>query len=385
MTPRPRRNAFTLVELLVVIVIIGVLVGLLVPAITGAVRKAKNAAVSAEINVLMTKLETFRVQYGDYPPSRVILPEDGAFNTADTTPIPNAAGNDITYGQLAQRTVYYLRKFWPGIPVSTTTTPLFDGTGTWYDFDGDGQFDKPATAGRGKILDGSEALAFWLGGIPLNTGGTADLQLSLSGFARKPFSYPNLAGSKPHPFRNNLANGNAAYEGDRLPVYHEFNVERLRDADGDGFLEFVDGLGTDRPIVYFRAEGGGGYDPNDCNLPEPDTSGVVKEVARTYTVGFPIGTARLAVSPGPNPYSANAANTMTTTSWHRPTSYQIISAGADGLYGPGGRYVPPGLGVKDVLPLEPKTGTMDNLNTADTDVRLAEKDNLTNFTSGTLD
>jgi prepilin-type N-terminal cleavage/methylation domain-containing protein len=380
-------KAFTLIELMIVIVIIGVLVALLLPVVTGAVRTAKHARVAAEFDVLSVKLEAFKVKYGEYPPSRIMLSEDGAWNFADDTMIPVAggAGEDITYGQLSQRTVSYIRRFWPQVPISTTAAPLFDGSGTWYDFDGDGTFDKPTTPGRGVILDGTEALVFWLGGIPLDTGTSGDPELSLSGFARGKFNFPGL-GLRPHPFRNQLENANLAYHGDRDPSFHEFAPSRLADSDGDGFPEFLDSLGTGKPIAWFRSEGNVGYDPNDCNLPEPDTTGTVQAVTRTFRVGFVTASGgRLAISPGPNPMTTSAANTGVTTAWHKPGSFQFLSAGADGLFGVGGRYREDGKTFADKMPLEPTTGTVQNLNSTDAGLRDVERDNVASFVSGTLD
>src|SRR4051794_34561186 len=68
-----RKRGFTLVELLVVIIILAVLAALLLPAINSAMRTARGAAVQAEINQLATALESFKTQYGDYPPSRIYL------------------------------------------------------------------------------------------------------------------------------------------------------------------------------------------------------------------------------------------------------------------------------------------------------------------------
>lgn len=381
---RPRRRAFTLVELLIVIVVIGTLTALLLPVVTRAIWTAKHARVTAEFDVLATKLEAFKVKYGEYPPSRIILPEDGAWNFADATMIPGVAGaQDITYGQLNQRTVSYLRRFWPQLPISTTTAPLFDGSGTWYDFDGDGAFDRPAVAGRGVVLDGTEALVFWLGGIPRNTGTTGDPELSVSGFSRQPFKFPGL-GMRPHPFRNNIDNGNLAYNGIRDPSFHEFAPSRLADGDGDGFPEFLDSLGTGAPIAWFRAEGNG-YDPNDCNRPEPDTTGATAAVVRAFRVGFTTSNGgRTAISPGPNPYTGSAANTGTTTVWLKPNSFQFISAGGDGLFGAGGRYTADGETFAARFPLEPTTGTVSNLNSTDAELRQVEADNLASFSGGVL-
>ena len=53
---------------------------LLLPAINGAIRTAKKAAVSAEINQLAQALASFKSKYGDYPPSRVYLAENGDYS-----------------------------------------------------------------------------------------------------------------------------------------------------------------------------------------------------------------------------------------------------------------------------------------------------------------
>ena len=72
-------RGFTLVELLVVILILAFLIALLLPALNGALKTAKNAAVGGEINQLAQALASFKARYGDYPPSRIYLAENGDF------------------------------------------------------------------------------------------------------------------------------------------------------------------------------------------------------------------------------------------------------------------------------------------------------------------
>lgn len=183
-TPR-RRPGFTLIELMIVIVIIGILVALLVPAIAAVVRRANNGRVTAEINTMAQSLEEFKSRYGDYPPSRIILSERGSYPLSSTALLsdtsipwfgqgPRSVGTpDITLGQLAERSVRYLRKFF-----TKAAAPNPNGTPpTWHDFNGNGALDD------GYIyLEGHECLAFFLGGVPMNDGQS----ISLSGFGRYP-------------------------------------------------------------------------------------------------------------------------------------------------------------------------------------------------------
>lgn len=63
------RKAFTIVELLIVVTIIALLLGILLPSISMVRTKAKETAQKAQLATIGMALETFKQDYGDYPPS----------------------------------------------------------------------------------------------------------------------------------------------------------------------------------------------------------------------------------------------------------------------------------------------------------------------------
>jgi general secretion pathway protein G len=63
------RDGFTLIELMVVMIILGLLAALVVPKMFGRVGEAKQKAAAAQIELLGTALDSFRLDVGRYPTS----------------------------------------------------------------------------------------------------------------------------------------------------------------------------------------------------------------------------------------------------------------------------------------------------------------------------
>lgn len=352
-----RRAGFTLVELLVVITIIGILIALLVPAISGVVRNANEASVISEINALGQALADFKAKYGEYPPSRIIIPANGnyaALRAMTTNPIdpsvfigtvPPVVGSrpNESIAALAERSERFMRKFFPrgymtSIPIMTNDTRVL-----FY-------------------LTGDECLVFFLGGIPVNNGGTWEL----TGFNNNP-QQPFLPG------------------GNRSEPFFEFKPNRLVDLDGDGFPSYIDNLGTDsdaRPYAYFVSYGNGDYDPNDVNF-GPNFVGEAFGVP--FSVGGTTSNPVLLESPGPNPYTSSrnvVVNGMALArpAYINPNSFQIISAGLDRFYGFGGPFLS---NSSKKFPLF-NSNVQELPNESALRVTL-EADNLTNFNTSRLD
>ena len=64
---RRYRDAFTLVELLVVVIIIGLLASIIAPKFFGKLDDAKVKTVSAQLELISTALDTFRLDVDRYP------------------------------------------------------------------------------------------------------------------------------------------------------------------------------------------------------------------------------------------------------------------------------------------------------------------------------
>jgi type II secretory pathway pseudopilin PulG len=127
-------------------------------------------------------------------------------------------------------------------------------------------------------LDPPSALVFWLGGPP-----TASGQKQFKGFSSNPFN----------PFDASAGQGSL----------FEFDVSRLVD-NGKGCWAYSPPAGMNTPYVYFRASGG--------------------TYGQSCTVKNGLG-ATETVTPYLNPNNSNAP--------YSPTSFQLISAGLDGVFG----------------------------------------------------
>jgi len=355
------RAGFTLIELLVVIVVLAMLVGLLLPAIMGAVKKANQAAVTAEINALSQALEEFHSKYGTYPPSRIVISETGNYNSTYL-----GTGKNL----LAQRSMAALRKIFPRIQLSTS-----GAVGPGYDVNGNNTIDSAAY-----VLTGPECLVLFLGGIPQKT----DAGWAVTGFSKNPVN----------PFENNLKTTN------RTPPLFEFNNGRLvtnilnpNYKDGLEFPGYLDSLGAPSETTvlpfycYFSAYGGVGYDPGDVDFQEPSSDGNIAQIQGPFRAPNAPGSvassvAGVVVSPAPNPYTTSSPIlTPQPPTWVNPNKYQIISAGSDRLFGIGGQFISNG---NNRLPLDAAVVTASG-QALTSNTRTVEKDNLTNFASGTLD
>jgi prepilin-type N-terminal cleavage/methylation domain-containing protein len=374
----PSRAGFTLVEVLVAILIVALLVALLLPAIRGAFRRAQEAQVAAELNNLATALASFKNTYGDYPPSRIYLCEAGYNNSGlSAAALSGPAGplstsgndTDISLAQLIQRSKIYLRRIWPRVDFDNGT----NGTLTaGFDFNGDG------TIGGNWNLTGSECLAFFLGGLPVQNNGS----FSMSGFSKLPTD----------PFL--MLNPAVVTSTNRSVPNYEFVSGRLVDLDGDGFPSYLDPLDqtqNQRAYAYFVSYGTNSYDPNDDNgngreFAFEDEDDGTTIVERGYTVGFPNSAgANSVISAAPNPYVTGTPITTGGMTWINPNGFQLFSCGQDRLWGLGGTYVQNSLGSTGKLPIVASDPGLINPVDASNGIRYRESDNITNFSGGRLD
>jgi len=64
---RSRRSGFTLIEILIVIVIMGLLISLVAPAMFSKVSSSQRKTSMAQMQMLSTALDTYRLDVGTYP------------------------------------------------------------------------------------------------------------------------------------------------------------------------------------------------------------------------------------------------------------------------------------------------------------------------------
>ncbi|MFO0949352.1 MAG: hypothetical protein U1D30_26140 [Planctomycetota bacterium] len=330
------------------IAIITILGTLLLRAFTTAQGTARVAKESADIAQLAITLESFKVRFGIYPPSRIRLRENSFYLASDP---------------FDQHSVQYLRRIWPNINLMVTNsatppTVLEENCILWCKDDPSKQATAGSTAGNLKTtgktyeLEGDECLVFFLGGISEFDRNDPTRPILLHGFSRNPRNpggVPNAADPQ-----------SVSREG----PFHTFDFSRLFVRKGDAqvapkiatanddyrdFAEIGDRLenklpsyrgqgapdGAIAPIAYFSAYEGRGYRPNDCNLPEPLCADSTEKAWQRFQIMWPRVTIDGGVetppaqpalndgfhpySLGPNPYTINrsyASNSRNVTRRH---------------------------------------------------------------------
>jgi prepilin-type N-terminal cleavage/methylation domain-containing protein len=92
---RKRRDAFTLVELMIVVGIIALLAAIALPGFVRARQRAQNTKFINELRVASSAFDTYAIEHGNYPPdaNRGIVPPgmdtyfDHSFDFTAVTPI----------------------------------------------------------------------------------------------------------------------------------------------------------------------------------------------------------------------------------------------------------------------------------------------------------
>jgi prepilin-type N-terminal cleavage/methylation domain-containing protein len=316
---RGGRPAFTLVELLVVIAIIAVLVALTAAAVFGVIGRGTETRTKIELDQLTAAVNAAKLDYGvKYLPSRIVLRRDNNYNTSD-----------LVYGVEHARTIKFLQQMFPKIDLTPMDPKLLPPgvttPGIGIDWSNEGLPVKMYVGGddsKGNyVLYGDQALVFFLGGIPSKAVETK----GCNGFSTNPRNPADLTPGTT-----------------RKGPYYDFASTRLLRSATNNFFRYMD-LWNDptstaaMPYLYFSTYGSDNSyhvaslpkDPTgDCPPGLKDLLGKPLVVTPYYEAPLP------PLTPPPGRFT-------------NPSSFQIISAGKDGEFGPGG-FWDPSKGSKNV-------------------------------------
>jgi prepilin-type N-terminal cleavage/methylation domain-containing protein len=324
MGTRGSRAGFTLIELLVVIAIIAILASLLLAGVLYVLRGKDDVNAANDINQLKLALQGFKQDFGIYPPGIVKLCSRRSDYTT-TDPM-----------SLDSYSVTVLNKMWNKLG-------NFGGGGT----------NPPAVAWDGVnvlapgsyiLLYGDQCLVYFLGGIIQN--GTP------TGFSNDPIRPAALGGGRKGP-------------------YYQFVTTRLIPLRGNNFPSYLDPYSTNsqgNPILYFCASirnfKNGYFDPLKVPAAFPGAQtdkatgftyitqsipGLTDPFGAAYSqsamgAGYlginPFQTANNGIFPFFTTSNGSASPFSATFTCPAPDSFQIVCAGRDQVFGPGGQWSP---------------------------------------------
>jgi prepilin-type N-terminal cleavage/methylation domain-containing protein len=280
--PARRRGGFTLVEMLVVMAIIAILIAFTAAGVFGGFTRLNQVKARNEITEMGTAIQQFESDYsiGVPPPSRIWLDETGTYANP---PVGYTVAQMPQLYQLGQDSQAFLRKVWPRIW----------GNGNGVDWNQNGTIDA-----NGVILEGQQCLVFFL-------AGAKNAQGAFVGFSSD---------------ATNPMNTSAAIK--RKGPYYQFDMKRITYATPNGFPWYID-IYEKAPYAYFSSwTGENRYDlyGNNAVLGH-DCPSLLSPVTN-----LPIA-----------PYVQSVGPPVV---YYNPKTFQIICAGRDGLFGPGGLWAP---------------------------------------------
>jgi prepilin-type N-terminal cleavage/methylation domain-containing protein len=305
------RTGFTLIELLVVLSIIAILMGLILAGVQKVRGAGPRAITTSQLSAIGNAMGTFKASsaFGNpkYIPPGALLPP--------TTTFPNG-----TWGP------FRLRDSYPAAGTAGTGAyplePDINSFEAQYIIQVFGKRPSQNAAGNPQIttlstgklntlkanLDANQTLTFFLAGIPVvDANGNA----TFTGFStdsQNPFTPRDPA--NPAETRRTVNNFDLGGSPRRYMVDPTNNFARLVDGWGNPFAYFAAYNGQNN--TYY---GNGGY----------NWDGTLTTPLAIFYAGGPTGT-------GVKPYQTNAQ-------FEGAGGYQLISAGADGLFGTSGNWL----------------------------------------------
>jgi general secretion pathway protein G len=92
-----KRNAFTLVEVLIVVIVLGILAAIVVPQFSNATTDANLTSLKTNLQIIRGQLQLYKIQHGDAYPNAATGTPTFAAQLTGTTNATGATGTGASY------------------------------------------------------------------------------------------------------------------------------------------------------------------------------------------------------------------------------------------------------------------------------------------------